>query len=391
MAVALQKHRLLETLYTDLYLPNSLSNLRMLPGLSNGLAALLGRNHRDLPFYKVHTFSILGVQFRLRIRQTRNFNERLSLLNKYGSIFAKHVGENVIKSRPDILVAFTGAAKETFEKLCNAKSQTLKILDQVDPGLFDYSLVLDECNKYPQWGEGGEPLNLKYLDRVKEEICLADHIVVNSNYSRDLLRQWVGEKNFSVLPIPSSFERKAKTKLNSNGHLKVLFLGTLSLRKGVHYSLNAVEQMSKSGFDISLTLAGACYINPEMLLRFKSCNYVGAVPSDVVKNLLDSHDVLLFPTISEGFGIVQVEAISRGLPVITTKNCGQVIEDGISGIIINAMSSEEIIEGLSTYYYDRKLLAEHSRNAFNRSQVFSSDSYAVQLVKCIENIYALHI
>ncbi|WP_081908896.1 glycosyltransferase [Ferriphaselus sp. R-1] len=386
MPAALQQQGHLDVLYTDLYVPNSLSKFRKLPGVGNGIASLLGRNHPDIPSSKVQTYSRLGLELRVQVRRARHLNEQLSLLMKYGAIFADYVGEDVVQRKLDMLIAFTGAAKETFEALQQAGSSTLRILDQVDPGLNDYLLIHDECNKFSAWGEGEEQLNVEYFDRVKDEINLADHLIVNSTYSRDMIQSWLGERSISVLPIPSSFERKQKTEINRNKRLKVLFLGTLSLRKGVHYALEAVEQMRHSGRDVSLTLAGGCRIEPRMLSKFKSSNYLGPVPSNVVQSLLDSHDVLLFPTLSEGFGIVQVEAISRGVPVIATKNCGQVIEDGISGLIIDAMSTEAIITSLSRYYHNRELLAEHSRNAYLRSEFFTIENYAVQLIKCLEGV-----
>lgn len=387
MPAALMQHGLLDVLYTDLYVPHIISRLHKLPFINNGLSALLGRCHPDLPFRKVQTYSKLGFELRVQVRQARHLNEQLALLMKYGAIFAENVGQKVVGRDLDMLIAFTGAAKESFEALQKVGSSTLRILDQVDPGLNDYLLIQDECKKFSKWGEGEEQLNLEYFDRVKAEINLADHLIVNSNYSRDMIQSWLGEKSISVLPIPSSFERKQKSAFNKDARLKVLFLGTLSLRKGVHYALEAVEQMNQSGFDVSLTLAGGCRIAPGVLSKFKSSNYLGPVPSNVVQLLLDSHDVLLFPTLSEGFGIVQVEAISRGVPVIATKNCGQVIEDGVSGLIIDAMSSDAIITSLSKYYHDRNLLAQHSHNAYLRSELFTIENYATQLIKCLEGIH----
>lgn len=379
MPVALHKLEMLDVLYTDLYVPHFVSQLGNFSWLNNGFAALLGRNHADLPFRLVRTQLLLGLEFRFKVRRARQLNEQLSLSIKFGSRFAGQIVKDILRVDSDFLVAFSGAALETFAMMKNSKSQAFRILDQIDPGLNDYLLIENECKRYPQWGEGNEQINRNYFDRVKSEIYLADHLIVNSHYSATMVQGWVGNKPISVLPIPSSFERKLKSNFNNQGRLKVLFLGTLSLRKGIHYALEAVERMRQSGFDIELTLAGGCRIDANMLHNYKCIDYLGSVPSRMVQALLDSHDILLFPTLSEGFGIVQVEAISRSVPVIATKNCGAVVEHDVSGLVIDAMCTDSIVEGLTRYYNDRALLAQHSRNAFTRSESFTVENYAKAL------------
>jgi len=89
----------------------------------------------------------------------------------------------------------------------------------------------------------------------------------------------------------------------------------------------------------------------------------------------DSHDVLLFPTFSDGFGMVQVEAISRGLPVISTPNAASIIENEVSGFVVPVGSVDEVENCLRRYCEDRDLLKTHSKKAFERSADFTMESF----------------
>jgi glycosyltransferase involved in cell wall biosynthesis len=87
-------------------------------------------------------------------------------------------------------------------------------------------------------------------------------------------------------------------------------------------------------------------------------------------------DILVFPTLSDGFGMVQLEAMSYGLPVIATDCCAEVVEDNISGFIIQPRSVESIIEKLLLIKEDQEKYDFLSSNARKRSQQFSLEKLA---------------
>jgi glycosyltransferase involved in cell wall biosynthesis len=81
------------------------------------------------------------------------------------------------------------------------------------------------------------------------------------------------------------------------------------------------------------------------------------------KTLFDAYaeaDVLLFPTLSDGFGMVVTEALSRGLPVITTRRAGasDLIVEGENGLIIEAGDSPEIVRALTWCLANRQRLSQ---------------------------------
>jgi len=379
LPVALYKTGMLQKLYTDLYFPSWIAPLSSVTIIPNSVRAMLGRNHKELPYQKVVSQYTLGVNFRVRTRRLVSLQQKQELLTKYGSSFACNVAKQL--SNPDVFVGFTAGALETFH---TCKEKGIKtILDQVDPGLYEWELISKEVEKNPGWEFGSSDTRWSpdFEARVKSELELADEIIVNSQHSKDALSYWGISKNIHILPIASSIPRLNRININNEKPLRILFLGVLSLRKGIHIGVEAVHNLVQRGLKVELILAGESFIRPEKLNEFQGWKYIGSVPGCDVPSLIDSCDVLLFPTFSDGFGMVQVEAISRGMPVISTKNSAQVIEDGVSGFLVEVGSVNEVEYRIEQYCLDRDLLSTHSNNAFKRSALFSPEEYEKVIIK----------
>jgi glycosyltransferase involved in cell wall biosynthesis len=97
------------------------------------------------------------------------------------------------------------------------------------------------------------------------------------------------------------------------------------------------------------------------------------------------HDVLVFSSLFEGFGLVVTEALSQGLPVITTPHtCGpDILEDGVDGFIVPIRNPEAIAEKLEHLASDRSLLAEMSQAALKKARILSWAEYRRRIVEVV--------
>jgi glycosyltransferase involved in cell wall biosynthesis len=83
----------------------------------------------------------------------------------------------------------------------------------------------------------------------------------------------------------------------------------------------------------------------------------------------DQADVFVLPTRSDGFAITQLEAMSHGLPVITTQCCGSVVRDGVNGLVVEAGNVGELASAMRRLAHDHQFLESlrsHAKETIGR-------------------------
>ena len=100
------------------------------------------------------------------------------------------------------------------------------------------------------------------------------------------------------------------------------------------------------------------------------------------------HDVFVFPSLFEGFGLVILEAMSQGIPVITTLHTAgpDVIEEGRSGFIVPIRSAQAIADRLNLLAGDRALLAEMKHAARAAAAALKWSDYRTRLAALVAEI-----
>lgn len=176
--------------------------------------------------------------------------------------------------------------------------------------------------------------------RKDEELALATHVIVPSRFVAESLLDYPGTlPPISIIPYgcPPAIAPVAR-RWYSGGNLRVLFVGGLSQRKGLSYLLDALAPL---GDAVSLTIIGAGAGKELLGSRHR---LLGNVPHARVIEEMRNHDVFVFPTLFEGYSLAVAEALSQGLPVITTPNSGaaDIIVDGSQGWIVPIRDSEAI-------------------------------------------------
>ena len=103
------------------------------------------------------------------------------------------------------------------------------------------------------------------------------------------------------------------------------------------------------------------------------------------------HDVFVFPSLFEGLALVQGEAISQGLPVITTPNSGgtDILRDGVDGFIVPIRDPDAIASRLLELYQDRALLQQMSDSARERAAQLDWKACKVRTVLAVREVLGL--
>lgn len=173
-----------------------------------------------------------------------------------------------------------------------------------------------------------------HFPRYLDWLAKLDHVMcVSASSERDLLQYWensgLKHPETSVVPLglPMSRFGTGRDVQSPNSPLKVLSVGTLEARKNHLALLQACESLWAEGIQYELILAGM--LNKETgssaakeVQRLKNMgrpvSWEGAVSDNRLQELYQEADIFAYPSIYEGFGIPVLEAVSYGIPVLTT-------------------------------------------------------------------------
>jgi glycosyltransferase involved in cell wall biosynthesis len=119
--------------------------------------------------------------------------------------------------------------------------------------------------------------------------------------------------------------------------MRVLFLGLINLRKGVARLLEAARILRDE--PVEFWMVGPVEIaNASTVADAGRIKWFGPATRKQAAEFYRNADVFILPTLSDGFAITQLEAQAHSLPVIASKNCGKVVEDGVNGITLDEPS-----------------------------------------------------
>jgi starch synthase len=215
------------------------------------------------------------------------------------------------------------------------------------------------------------------LSRKDAELHLADAVIVPSQFVRSTLlihhacsaqiyvAPFGAPPPFPELPVPTS-----------SGPLRVLYVGSLSQRKGLAYLLEAVQIL---GSQVSLTMIGrptTAQCQP-LNAAMNNHKWLASLPHSQILDQMRRHDVLVLPSLFEGFALVIGEALSQGLTVISTFNSGatEIINDGVEGFIVPIRSSQAIAERLQQLADNRDQLGAMRQACLRRAAALSWAGY----------------
>lgn len=185
-------------------------------------------------------------------------------------------------------------------------------------------------------------------DYRRQEWQLADLVIANSAFTKkSYVAAGVPEEKIRVVPYGAPPVNQAALKQSfreASAPTAFLWAGTFSIRKGAHYLLQAWKQLNP-GNAAKLQVLGAMGL-PESLLNSvpDSISLSGTVPRSELYPIYQRSDVLMFPTLCDGFGMVVTEAFAQGLPVITTDRAGaaDLVKHGVNGLIVPAGDVEAL-------------------------------------------------
>ena len=232
------------------------------------------------------------------------------------------------------------------------------------------------------WLSSGKETNkyLIYYGAKKEKIY---RYPFTSIYKNEILKQ------------PISYVEKDKNKIKNNvkEEKMILSIGHFIYRKGFDWMIEAYKNLDKS---IGIYIIGGKPTNEYLKLKEKykmdNLHFVDFQDKESVLNWYRSADLFVLPTREDIWGLVINEAMSQGLPVITTNKCIaglELIEDGKNGYIIDVENKEMLLEKTNFFFSlsneKRKNIMENCLNKINKYTLENMSTIHADFLKKIEN------
>ena len=279
-----------------------------------------------------------------------------------------------------------------FLSFVSAKENNLRCIYDLPIGYWRaYSRLLEnEKVIRPQWTPTipGFKDSSDKLIRKDKELELADLIFVASSFTAETLKDYPGILA-PVHVIPYGFPKVSYSKkYNYDGKrpLKLLFVGSLSQRKGIAQLFEAVQELRDF---VELTLIGAKTGSHCQILDYEleKHHWIESLPHSSVLALMRVHDVLVFPSLFEGFGLVISEAMSQGTPVITTERTAgpDIIKNGSNGWIVEAGSSIALKSTIENLIENPELIEINGLAAMEAARRRPWEVYSQEIAQAIIN------
>lgn len=357
---------ILDTFYTDFYAKSNFLNqlLRskiIYSRLPKSIKKMVDRYAVELEGAEIVDFPLWGMQYPIKLKKASSLQETYDIFIRAGQEFNQKIITQGL-GNSNIIYGFNSASLELFQF---AKDNQIKcVLDQtLAEKSLEHRLLSQEEERWPGWSKS--PFHIcssmiAKLEREKQEQEIADHIICGSDFvKQSLIQSGVDSGKISVVSLGRSNSQTvplnsltAKTK-EKHRPLRIFFAGSVGLRKGVPYLLEALKMLKNSQIPFECKLAGDIAINEDKINNYSEiCEFMGRAPRSEMDKLYRWADVFVLPSICEGSAMVTYEAMIYGLPIITTFNTGSIVRDGLDGFIVPIRDPQVIADRLLDVYND---------------------------------------
>jgi alpha-maltose-1-phosphate synthase len=208
------------------------------------------------------------------------------------------------------------------------------------------------CDEFARFGARFPGIDSRLVERELGEYAYCDLIFVPSSFAmHTFVAKGVPREKLRLSPYGvdlAMFHCEPK----SDRKFRVLFVGTVSLQKGLPYLFEAMAELEYPDAELCVIGTVEDEMRPIMAKYEGTFRYIGAVPRTELRKHYSQASVLVLPSIQDGFGMVQAQAMACGVPVIATENTGaaDLFTDSVEGFIVPIRDARAIREKILMLY-----------------------------------------
>ena len=312
-------------------------------------------------------------------------------------LFGIEVAKIAIKMNVDAVIMYDTTCNSCFKYLKEKAPQIKRIQDvSIANRLFMKDNYVRDIVKTNDDGLKQEQIHLwnkKNIFRYKEEIDLTQYFIVASQMSkRSIIYTTKCDDNIYIIPYGVTNKLFQSSVIQKEKHvppLKLIYVGLICYRKGLHHLLPLVSQTFKDS--VELTLVGYYKHDSYLYKTYKdypNIKFAGPVNHEELYKYYQEADVFVFPTLGEGYGLVILEALSSGIPCIVSNLAGgdDAIEDGKNGFVFEGGNDIDLANKIQWFIDHSDEINKMSTYCRNTAQQYTWEKYAQNLYSVIRKI-----
>lgn len=308
----------------------------------------------------------------------------------WNEFYDRWVARKIRSSSANIFIGWSGMSKHSI--LAAKKKGMVTILHRGSSHIVYQNEILNQ--EYKKFGQYFE-ISKDKIQKEIEEYHLCDYISVPSSFAyHSFINKGIAKNKMITLNygVGSSFQLGEMNHVDKqNDEFTILYMGKVSLQKGVTYLIDAIIQMRDKGYKINGLFIGG--IDPFMEHELSKRNTTGikflghinhySLPKYIVKA-----NVAVIPSLQDGFAKVVPQIMACGLPVIVSQNTGafDLIKEGENGYIVPIRDTQAIIDKLKILYDNPEKLDSMQAYLKNNQFDMSWDSYGLKYHEILKSL-----
>ncbi len=357
--LALEQEGMLDSLFTDFYSPDVLARK----------IAYFRKRHADgLPWAKSRSLFVRfkTLQAAARLRGADHYRLVAETDRMLGRAAVQHARRNGVG-----IVSYNWHWPGVTEDTSLAAHVSPRVLIQIHPIAAQVREILAhdrEATGIDFAPDAEELYSRQEVEDYNRTLQMADCIIAPCRFVRTgLTSAGVWLSRIAIIPLGATLPLLPGAEDLSavrDRRLRLLFVGQLVQRKGVHHLFAALKSIPQSAYSLTMV----CRSVPDPVLKKMVPEHADLRPGVSAKELAALYresDLFVMPSLVEGFGIVYAEALAHGLPIVCTENTGMadLVTDGVDGFVVQVGNREALAALLDRCISDPKGLLAMRRQA----------------------------
>lgn len=310
--------------------------------------------------------------------------------------FAEKVAELAAREGADAVIGYDGCSASLFEKVRELSPETVRIADMSAANALYLRTVYERdevlkpafAGSLRGWNRIWDPVD---VERTKRELTAADAFLCGSEFVVNSLEYSGIDRGFCEIchygVDTESFPYRPRTRKAEGDPLTFVYLGQVSEHKGVAWLFDAFIDIEAPR--ARLLCVGNVNLPDSITSRLPSnIELRGMVQHDEVSEILLSADVMLFPSLGDGFPLSIMEGFASGLPVVCTENTGAAdcVAEGENGFVVPVQDAGALRGRIEWFLSNREEIPRMAKAARDSVSAFTWDAYYENAANAVEKL-----